>query len=594
MKKIAIAVAACGICCATLFSQAQNENDSSIPLGEDLSGGNAVATAATAGQAAPASATGLSALSQGLWIETTVDSKFLTRDLATGEKKGYEFDKADLISKGNWWFYGNLNPSVQLDTEIGVWKFDNVMYKSNSYGANVPDVTWGDGFQSMGSRAFSPASGANDTTVGGLNKLGFTVTTPLLQARTGYGNLGEHTMSNWSGIYSMLDSWKDVGKGFEEFSNGSSLREFGPVKVNALFALSRMRAEYGMYSVLDAKVADKGSVALTWGSTSNSSELFRYDEQNSNAVSAYASVNPLSSLKFELHGLGSYGTGKTLARDTSAGAARVTWTSDKYTVHAAQSLAGSGVATVWGRDNTVGVDGALSRVGQWYTLDDSVGFGLDTDFMMNDIKDLPNGLWNLRNEPMLDLNLNRFIARDMTTKFYGVVDVDRIAIADSSSPAWAPYFEEAGVEVQAADLAANLKKVVFAYAAYATHKDWTSTAGYAVDVLYHSIALTADVTDSLSSTFATVIRTSEDASANFVPAGFAAGVSLKTNWVKIGAPKLWVHATYDMDPYEDNNYSLYRYDNPDNKLIHRSYRLNILYGSVAESHIRFGMIWDLK
>jgi hypothetical protein len=102
-----------------------------------------------------------------------------------------------------------------------------------------------------------------------------------------------------------------------------------------------------------------------------------------------------------------------------------------------------------------------------------------------------------------------------------------------------------------------------------------------------------ELTESLSATCASLIRTAADEDPSFVPFGFAAGTSIKTKLKAIGKPRIWMHVTYGMDPYEDNNYSLYRYDDPDNRLKHRSYRLNHLYDFVDKSRVSFGLIWDL-
>jgi hypothetical protein len=48
-----------------------------------------------------------------------------------------------------------------------------------------------------------------------------------------------------------------------------------------------------------------------------------------------------------------------------------------------------------------------------------------------------------------------------------------------------------------------------------------------------------------------------------------------------------------MDPYEDTNYSLFRYDDPQNRRTHRSYRLNHLDNALDQSRFGFGFIWEL-
>src|SRR5574344_1901534 len=262
--------------------------DDAIPFDEDLS----VSVTKTEGTGSKSS------LAQGIWIEVTSDNTSLIRDIATGEKSGYEFDKSELKSLGNWWFWGDINPLFHLDAEISVWNFDKVLYKANSYGANVPDVTWGDGLQSLAEMFFSPLYYGNDNGVGVFNKFGFNINTPFVNAKIGYGQLKANGMSKFTGIYNILDRWDNVGKGFLELSNGKDAQQFGSVKVNALAALSLMRASYGTYDILDVTFNDNAAVALTFGSTSSASELFRYNEQNDNAASAYFSFSPITMLQF--------------------------------------------------------------------------------------------------------------------------------------------------------------------------------------------------------------------------------------------------------------------------------------------------------
>ena len=48
-----------------------------------------------------------------------------------------------------------------------------------------------------------------------------------------------------------------------------------------------------------------------------------------------------------------------------------------------------------------------------------------------------------------------------------------------------------------------------------------------------------------------------------------------------------------MNPYEDNNYSIYRRDEALEKWEHRTYLMNTLDGDTNTSHISLGLIWDL-
>lgn len=594
MKQIVKAAAAGIFLMSAAALSAQNDAADEIPFDTDLSA-PAAENAAQTGAVRPAAT-----VAQGIWIQAYGDGKFLTRDVAEGTKKGYEFDKADLVSKANWWFWGDITPSFHLDAEVGVWNFDNVMYQSNSYAANVPDVTWGDGLQSLLSRFYAPVYGMSDKTAGAFNKMGFTVKTPVVSARAGYGTLNDNTMSGFTGIYNMLNPWRDVGKGFLEIKNGDSLKTFGPVTVDALFALSRMRGEYGMYSVLNTDIASKADIVLTYGSTTNKSELFRYDEQNDNAVSAYVNVKPSDFLSVEAHAMSYYSASENIAADTSAAAARVTFTQKAYDIALSQSFAGSKAATVWGDDTTVGADASTTALKGTYRISDMFTAGLDARLELNDVSDMADGLIHIRAQPMFDTDFAPLFSKPVTVKTYGVIDTDRIAQSSDSAMPWTAYFDEAGIEVDVGDVATWLKKLTFDYAAKATYDTWTSgSSAYALDVLYHSIMIEASVNDSLGFTLGSILKNNPDPADTFIPYGFAGGVSYVTNWKAIGSPRVWMNAIWGMDPYEDVQYSLYRADSYKNGAIpHRTYLLNTVLDSandcLAESHIRVGMTWDIK
>jgi hypothetical protein len=528
----------------------------------------------------------------GIWIETSSHNTFLTRDIATGEKEGYEFDRSAFYTKANWWLWGNITPAFQLDAELGVWEIDHALYQANSFGANVPETTWADGAQGLGSMFFSPIHGLNGgRTPGIFNKMAFTITNPLVKARFGYGNLEKATMGSFTGIYEMITPWQDVGRGFNELSLGEKLRNIGDaVKLDALAGLSRTRAEYGAYSYVSASFFDKFTTAFTFGSTSNAVELFRYNEQNDNAYSLYASYRPTESFAIALHGLSAFGTGIEPGLEASAAALGLELSLGRYDLALSQSFAGPRVLTVWGDDETVIPDSASTSLVQWLTLKDKTRAGLDTNLSLKGVNDLAGGLVEIRNQPMADLDLSALTGLDLTLSLYAVLNLNRIDRAAGMS--WAFNFEEAGLELGASNLAAYLRKILFTYSLSAEYKDWSGGA-YDINRLYHSFMLNWDVTESLSATAASLVRTAAEKDAAFVPFGFAAGASLLTSLNAIGKPRIWMHFTFGMDPYEDSNYSLYRYDDPDNRLKHRSYRLNHLYDFIDKSRISFGLIWDL-
>jgi len=559
------------------------EDTFAIDLNRDFTQEEASAPVAVEG----AAATGpMANVLQGLWIETTSDTGAIIRDIATGEKKGYEIDNQHFKSNANWWFWGDITKNFHLDAEIGVWNFDRTLYQANSFAANVPTVTWGDGLQGLAGMFFSPIYNANDDGVGALNKMGFTIMNPYVNVKLGYGNLKENGMSEFTGIFNVLDRWLDVGKGFTEITNGKSLSKFGDVKINALAALSQMRGTYGTYDILDVKVGDNYRAALTFGSTTTEEQLFFYNKNNTNAVSAYVSAEPVDVLKLEAHALGTFGTDVKLGKNSLAYAGRVTFRNENLEIAAKGTFAGEDVTSVWGSDgqtyDDINADSLRTQLDVNYDLKDFLYLGLDETVVLNDYDNLSKGLMNIRTQPNIDFDLEPLTDLGLKFSLYGVMNVDRLAEETSANREMIMSFDEAGIEITAKDLARYLRKLIFDYAATVES-----------EVFYNSFMLSSDITDNLNLHAGAILRSKAEEDKTFVPFGFAFGAKVEKLPV-FGKPAFWTHFSYGMNPYSENNYSLYRADNGMNKAPHRTYLLDDLYEDYTTSHIGFGLIWNLQ
>lgn len=619
IRKTSVALA---ILLASSLAFAQEADDGFIvPLNEDFSKAITVSENAGFGDGFSAPAvSGAASVMQGAWIEVTSSNKSLIRDIATGKKKGYEFDNSHFLTNMNWWFWGDISKKFHLDAEISVWDTDKTLYQANSYADNVPDVTWGDGLQALAATPFSFLYNLSDNEIGAFNKMGFSIITPYVEAKFGYGDLKANGMMDFDGIYHVIDRWDYVDKGFTELSLGKDFRSFGDITVNATAAFSMMRGTYGLYDFLDVKYGDEKNPlfegALTFGSYTTEDELFRYNEQNINAMSAYFAVNPISPLKVELHGMGTFGTDVDLDKDALAIAGRIGWTADKWNVRVMESYAAKNVDSVWGSDGadyddinantaTTQLDAALSPVDFLSVgLDQGVTLVLSSESLPSKPTDYEDYL-SFRTQPYFDFDLNPLVNTDVTICAYSVIQIDKLSEESKIDNDYEVLFREAGIEITVTDTIPHLKKLTFDYALSANPK-WlmesskiTSTASYDIGEMFHSVMLNALVTDNLTMTAAALYReyktTTKD---SFVeqPLGFALGFSLSKT-VLPGHPKFWMHFTYGMDPYEDNNYSLFRADDSSNKAFHRTYLLNTVDktsgGINTASYIRCGLIWEL-
>lgn len=582
------------VCAAFLSGMlcAQEADDGFVvPLDQDFSKVVKSSLAADGGQADSAAPK----IQMGTWIETTSDNVSLIRNISDGTKSGYEFDNAHFKSNMNWWFWGEINRNFHLDAEIAVWDFDKTLYQANSYADNVPDVTWGDGLQSISSMFFAFLNDANDSGIGAFNKFGFNISSPFVDARFGYGDLKANGMSEFKGIYTVIDRWDFVGKGYTELKNGARLREFGDFKIDALAALSRMRDSFGTYDYIDVKYSDKAEIALTFGSTTTEEQLFFYNRTNKNAASAYIAAMPLPFLKIEGHALGSFGTGYALSPSTSAVAGRISASGDSWNVKIKQSAAGVKANSVWGSDGTDYDDinaGTLTTQidaeKSFSVKNVNVKLALDEGITFADSSHIGDGKLLFRSQPSADVEfLEKF-----TVGAYGVIGTDRLAKETSARREIVPYLSEAGVEFCVSDVAEYLKKLTFDYAVSCTYDEWKSGNSYARNMTYHSIMADAQLSDNINVHAASLIRLPNEKVETNVPFAFTLGMMLKKTRLP-GHPMFWMHFTYGMNPYEDNNYSLFRADDPLNKKIHRTYLLNSLESDTTTSHISLGFIWDL-
>ena len=574
---------------SVLFAQESDVSDDFyIPLDEDFS-------QVTVNEESVANNTSAekSNIAMGLWIESYSKNESLIRDIASGEIPGYEFDNSHLISYANWWFWGNITKNFQLDAEIALWDFDKTLYKANSWGSNPPDISFVNGLQSLTTMFFSPIYYSNDDGLGAFNKFAFNITSPIVKARLGYGALKENGMSSFEGIFNVIDPWDDVGNGYLEIKNGTFLEEIGDFSIDLLAALSTMRGTYGTYNYLDVKYKDIVETALTFTSSTTSTNVFDYSTAADNAASAYLLISPVKALKLEGHGLTSFGTNITYGLDSSAFAGKISFSNDKETFSASvmQSYAGPSATTIWGDDNTIAADTATTQIDISANIGNILTLGLDQGITLNTVEDLSSGFWNFRTQPNIDFYLSDLVNKDIAFGLYGVIDVDRPELSKNKTNVYVPYIEEVGIEINCDGLFAFLQKLTVDYALLAEYNTWTAKKGLKVNTVYHSIMLNTDLTENFNLHLGSIIRSNEEAAT--VPFAISTGFFLKKTPLP-GSPKIWAHFTYGMNPYEWYNYSMYRRDDPSLNPAHRTYLLNTLNENTNTSEVSLGFIWDIQ
>ncbi len=603
MKKIIAQTLSFLLLITSLFAQVANDNFL-VPIEKDL-------TNAIKANASPQSQSQASGpkIAQGVWIEATSSNKAIIRNISTGEKRGYEMDNSHFLSNANWWFWGDINKYFHLDAEISIWDTDKTLWQANTYASNADSVTWLDGLQKLAAMPFSFLFNANDSGIGTFNKMGLTISNPWFSTKIGYGNLKANGMIDFDGIYYVIDRWDDQGKGFTELSLGQDLRKIGNFTFDATAALSMMRGTYGMYDLLRARYGEESSplvdAVLTFGSETSSKELFDYADNMTNAASAYVAFSPLDKLKIEAHALTTFGSEISFAKEYLALAARVGWKQENWNLRVMESYAGKNVDSVWGSDgqsyDDINAGKSFTQLDAFYKPFAWLSLGLDEGFSLPSYDEETFTLsyanntlasWSLRNQPYFDLDLSEFINQDLTLGVYGVIYVDKVVSGKKDNTVLS--LQEAGLELEWSPDFSSFKKIKLDYALSKNFSKWTSSAGssYKNSVSYHSVILSSDITNNFNVFGGMIYRLYAEDSATNQPFGFTLGCAF--NSVPLpGHPKLWTHFAYGMDPFEDNNYSLYRADDPQNKAIHRTYLLNTLDQNMTNSFIRLGLIWNL-
>ena len=587
---------------SVLFAQ-EADDGFIVPLNEDLR--NAVSQAPSAGGNGGETASGpFKDLKMGIWIETQSVNESLIRNISDKTKKGYEFDNSHFKTEANWWFWGKVSQNVFLSSEVSVLDFDRTLYQENTYADNVPDVTWGDGFQSVLDMFSSPFKKGNDEGLGCFNKMGVNLTTPYLITKFGYGDTGKDDgMSHFDGIFNVID-YKDWN-GYTEIKNGPEIQQFGDFKIDALLAFSDKVGTYGTYDWLGIKYKDSADFMFTFGSSTTEEQLFFYNRTNTNAFSTYLGLKPLEKLKAELHLLGTFGTDEDLklGNDTLAYAGRIGWTADSWNVSLMQSVAGKFVDSVWGSDgeyyDDINANTATTQLdakksfeikGTPFTL------GLDQGFTYyrEDFSDNGDyeGALSFRTEPFADFDFSNVLGKNLTLGLYGVMNFDKLSENQDKDKSFIASLDEAGIEIVAEDSIPYIKKLTFDYAVKRTYGAWESGSSYPLEKTYHSFMLNTDVTDRLNTTLGAIIRNDNTDDKTNVPLAFALGFSVKSLPLP-GKPMLWTHFTYGMFPYTDNNYTLRRLDEEQDMSTHRTYLLNDLTDYSTVSRISVGLIWNL-
>lgn len=502
-------------------------------------------------------------LQMGLYITVLSDTGFLTRDIETGEKSGFEFDSQKLYSKGNWWFWGDLGKGRFLDAEFAIWDGTTELYQENSYAANVPDTTIVDGLQNLSSSLFAPLYGLNEEGNPVINKFAATYSTNYLNSKVGFGNLGSAGMSSYTGIYNTLEAWDDTGKGFVEFSNGNSFKQLSDnISLEMMLGLSRVKSSYGLYYLNKVTYSDLINTSVLFASTTSSEELFLYDESMDNAVSLFLEFTPINSFTISTHGIYSFTNSADDLLNNSAVAIKTDFVSRLYTNRLSLSISGEETKTVWGDDTELALDAIQLKLKQGFILGD-LNLSLNNIATLNEYESGLDGELSVDNQLLITYSLETLLNRAWTTSIY--------TNATFTNDDYIPNPYEYGLNL-------TTDKLVLNYSFIDS------------DEYYNSISAQLQVTEHFKSTLASIIRVNkDDEDKTFVPFGLACGLSYQSQSKNMGYPEIFLNAVWAMDPYEADGMNLIEASN-DN---FTTYKLEDLYSDVTESKIRLGINWNL-
>lgn len=524
-----------------------------------------------------------------LHFSTTVsvrsENRFLTRDLATGETAGYEFDASDLVTSSYWSIIGDILPRLELNLQLEALTGTTTLYEANTLGTEDPFTTPIDGTESALSTPFSPFTTLNEGVVR-VDQLTLSYPGNYLGFRTALGTAGSTSNAL---IYEMVKA-RDANDGLLELFNGEKLQTIGGLDFGVMSGLTNQKLNgYGVYNWLTLGWEETADITVNYNIHSPEKELFDGASDYDQAWALGVSAMPTEILTTQMQYVMSFGPDNTVDLDTMAIAARTELVLEAYTGEVILKLAGDDVYTVFGDDDDLEIGLFYTEINQSTRPSDLFTVGLDYNVAMDNFGNISDDDVIMEVNPYVDLFLTDALPINLTTRVYGKTSVDLIGEATDEDRPTVFNLDEVGLEATWTEISPAVRSLTIDYGLSLEHGNFIAADDeYPLDWVYNTVAAEVAMEKNWSANAAVIIRTrgdSEDATDADVPIGLGVGASWVTPWEKINSPTLDINYTWNADPYIETSSSLY-FDED------HVFRLYEPENGMGESFLRFGASWS--
>lgn len=538
--------------------------------------------AASGGAPVAAAAAGpkLTPIAFGTWSRAQIAATFLTKDIASGEEDGFDFDNATVRAQSYWKFGGDFLPGWSTAMELQVVENTKKLYQSNTMYGEIPFTSWADGFQTMVDAIFHPFNAFMGNADPALGHFKATLTTPYVKLFTGYKwSKGTNHAFFWE-TSSAADT--DANAGFTEISLGEKLQNIGDmVALTAVVAPTKRTGTDGVYSWVNAVIMGNYTVDLTFNTKTTSADVVRYFDENENAIALGASAK-FGDFTVKATGLMNYqNVGGELVTPAgpvnyiAAGLSVDGKVADILEFGLGAKIGGDAAYTVYGDDGDLKKGSLFAWLDPTISLMDAFEINLYTDYTLSnkviagDDSDLAMYIG-----PSVSAKLKDFIGIDLTVSVKAGMDLNVPVTGDAEFT-----YNEAGLKLVARKLIDFIPNIEL----YFTNQNGD-------EVMRNSVLLNLGMKDGMGASAGFIARTdvSDDAATNPDETLCTMGANLGFSWIlplpEIKKPNWYVQGVYNFDPYDDAQPAFdmgdgwYRADNTDN--------------GVKNATIRTGLVWS--
>lgn len=507
----------------------------------------------------------MSPVTFGTWTILRSDTGFLTRDLATGEKSGFDLDYSLLYASSYWKLQGDILPGWNIYAELQVAEASKYLYKASTVKGEEPEVPFKEGLEDVLESAFHPADAWLNDTSPVLGHFKVRITNPYVNLYTGY-KWSKGTEHVFLFNTSNADD-NDANAGFTELSLGEKLSSIGDrVSLDVVVAPNKRLGTDGVYSWFTTTYDDAYTLDLAFNSVTDEESLFNYSRNHRGMFSMGIGAEPLDGLSLKAAYLLSYQVldkeFQDLTDDSMAWGVEGSYQRDTFGVSLTTKLAGPQATTIYGDDDTVKPGNLFIEFAPWVRVY-PMKFSLTTNATFtNELDKIGEEDKYVYYKPQVDVDLSQWVGMSLTTSLYTRMQTD--FIGKESDLGF--KLMDVGSKTSFKNLAEFLPGLDVYYALaveYGTY-DVVEKA-YPAEVLYNALLFDASLPQQVGLTTGLIVRTNlkEEDDPTLVPFGMSMGAHWTVPSASLKNPVLFANIEYNFHPYgkdgKDEEFNLDEY-----------------------------------